>query len=490
MNRNIFVKLALTTTMAAMPFFAGGSLGAKAKGEGDANTAKMAKKVHGWALKAEKDLGKGQVASAEQLAEMAVAADLTNADYRSLLARIYMAQGRFVAAERTLMDVIELGQVDARTVVGVAIMRIAQGKTESAISLIEANQSIVPASDYGLALALAGKTTQAVDVLTDAIRSDNATARTRQNLALAYALDGRWREARIMAVQDMPETQVNERITEWAQYARPGAYQMRVAGLLRVTPVADDPGQPVQLALSTAKSNIQMADAGAVQNGAVPVVEQSVAVAEVAPIVETAQQVDQISEPAAIAMGPQIRYVSIPVGIPPEFERAVASKNVYAPRKIAKSSKTAPLIAAPSGPTKTAVAAKAAAKTPVKLALAETATPQKSGGSHLVQLGAYTTAEGAKAAWQKLQAKHSALGGYHSASQSVVVNGKKFVRLAAIGLNSKASADSLCSKLKAGGGDCIVRNVGGTNDQPVKLASAKPRLNGTLKPRSVAIASR
>ena len=82
------------------------------------------------------------------------------------------------------MDVMELGQIDPRTVVSLALARIAQGNVDSAISLVEANRSIVPASDYGLTLALAGQSGRAVEVLSDAIRADNASARTRQNLAL------------------------------------------------------------------------------------------------------------------------------------------------------------------------------------------------------------------------------------------------------------------------------------------------------------------
>ncbi len=487
MKRNLFAKFALTTTMMALPMFGGPGLGAKSKSADEKAAQKMAKKVHSWARAAEKDLAQGQYQTAEQNAELAVEADLTNVDYRSLLARIYMAQGRFASAERTLTDVMELGQVDARTVVGVAIMRIAQGKTNSAISLIEANMSIVPASDYGLALALSGDTKKAVEVLTDAIRSDNATARTRQNLALAYALDGRWREARVMAVQDMPETAVNERIAEWALYARPGAYEARVAGLLQVTPVADDPGQPVRLALSNANSNVQMAQAAELPAvAAAPVVELASVesnISMVAPVVE--------AEPVRIASAQNIRYVSIPVGIPAEFE----SKTPTA--KVSKQAKKAPLISAPSGPTKVAGTSQVAAKKPVKLALADTssvaapAAPRKISGSHLVQLGAYASSAGAKAAWEKLAAKHSGLNNFTQASQTVDVNGKRFVRLAASGFGNKDSAVAFCNKIKSSGGDCLVRSTGGEAAAPqVKLAQAKPRIKGTLKSRPVKIASR
>lgn len=97
------------------------------------------------------------------------------------------------------MDVIELNQVDPRTVISLALSRIAQGNTESAVALIDSHRSILPVSDYGLTLALAGRSGEAIQILIDAVRDDSASARTRQNLALAYALDGRWRDARVMA---------------------------------------------------------------------------------------------------------------------------------------------------------------------------------------------------------------------------------------------------------------------------------------------------
>jgi D-alanyl-D-alanine carboxypeptidase len=247
MNSKFIVKMALTSAVVAVPGIGWTSLGMSSTLNASSTDATV-KKAHSWARKAEKLMVKGQTEKALGFAEMAVEGDINNRDYRALLARIYMANGRFQSAERTLMDVMELGQVDPRTVVSLSLSRIAQGKIDSALSLIESNRSLVSASDYGLTLALAGQSKQAVEVLTEAIRSDNANARTRQNLALAYALDGRWREARIMAVQDMPETAVNDHIADWAQYARPGAYEVRVAGLLKVTPQVDA-GQPVRLAL-------------------------------------------------------------------------------------------------------------------------------------------------------------------------------------------------------------------------------------------------
>jgi D-alanyl-D-alanine carboxypeptidase len=438
MNNKLIVKLAISTAFVAVPGLGFAQMSVSAASPEKA-AQQQAKKAFAAAKKAEKLFAKGKIDKALAYAEAAVQGEMRNTEYRALLARIYMKQGRFVAAERTLMDVMELGQSDPRTVISLALARTAQGKVDSAIALVDANRAILPASDYGLALALAGDNKRAIDVLVDAIRSNNATARTRQNLALAYAFDGRWREAQVMAVQDMPQTIVDKRIVEWAQYSRPGAYQLRVAGLLGVK-VSPDAGQPVRLALNAeAPSDTQMAAA------AVPA-ETLAAVA--APVTELA------------AIGPA------PVDIAPVEEApvAVAAAPVF----------EAPLIKAPQAPAK-AAAAPAPAKAPVKLALADTAAAPAAksvSGTHLVQLGAFSSNTNAQQAWNQYVKKYGVLQGFDSASSSVTVNGKKLVRLAAMGFGNKASADAACRAIKAKGGDCVVRSIGGEPAQ-VRMAAAK-----------------
>ena len=92
------------------------------------------------------------------------------------------------------MDVMELGQVDPRTVVSLALTRIAQGEVDSALSLVEANRAILPVSDYGLTLALAGRSADAVSILTDAIRSGRRY--TADSPKSGAGLRARWSLAR------------------------------------------------------------------------------------------------------------------------------------------------------------------------------------------------------------------------------------------------------------------------------------------------------
>ncbi|MBL0924707.1 MAG: SPOR domain-containing protein [Sphingomonadaceae bacterium] len=439
MNSKFVVKLALSTAVVAGAAVTPTSAGF---GNTDKVSAKKAgpEKAYAWAKKAEKAFAKGKTERALTFAELAVEADMQNRDYRALLARIYMAQGRFVSAERTLMDVMDLGQVDPRTVISLALTRIAQGNVDSAVALVEANRAIVPVSDYGLTLALAGRSGDAVNVLSDAVRLDGANARTRQNLALAYALDGRWRDARVMAGQDMAQTQVNERIAEWAQFARPEAYTLRVAGLLKVRPNMADTGQPVRLALN-AVAPVGLADAGpAIQPVEVPASQPAVELAAIGPA------------PVADSVG---------------FAAVETAVQMAEPEDVAVAE--APLIKAPAGP------AKAATSAPVKLALADVpaSTAVKSGGTHVVQLGAFNNAAVANDAWAKLSNRHGLLGGFEPAKTSVTVNGRKFIRLAATGFDSAAAASAACSQIKSQGGVCFVRSSAGT--APVRMAKASGR---------------
>lgn len=449
MNSKFIVKLALSTAVVAGASTGCANVGASSASKISSASAKQSQ-AYGFAQKAEKAFAKHDNAKALGWAEMAVEADGQNRDYRALLARIYMAEGRFASAERTFMDVMELGQVDPRTVVSLALVRIGQGKVDSAISLVEANRSIIPASDYGLTLALAGQSKQAVNVLVDAIREDNADARTRQNLALAYALDGKWEQARIMASQDMDMDRVNDRIVEWAQYARPGAYETRVAGLLNVTPAADS-GQPVRLALNL-NAAPALAQAETVEVPAAPEATPA-AFASVDPTVEL----------AAVGPAPSANDVSGFASVENDVKVAAAPP-----------ASEAPLIKAPAAPVKSE------AVVPVKLAIAmadeikaavPSAAPAKVGGTYVIQLGAFSSAANADKAWKQYSSRYAALNGFGSASSTVKVGGKTLVRLAAMGFGNKASADSVCRQIKAKGGDCVVKAVGG--EQPVRMAANK-----------------
>ncbi len=103
---------------------------------------------------------------------------------------------------------------------------------------LNVGRAVLDSSDYGLALALAGRADQAIAVLDPAAREPGADATVRQNLALAHALRGDWAEARTIAAQDVPAGQLDARMQQWMQLASPKHASDQVAALVGVTPAA------------------------------------------------------------------------------------------------------------------------------------------------------------------------------------------------------------------------------------------------------------
>ena len=213
------------------------------------------------AVAAEKALTDRNGAKAVEAAEAAVRLDPQNATYRRTLGRAYVLAGRFASAESALSDAVSLGDGDASTFVNLALVQTAQGRAEVARELLTAHADIIPAGDYGLAMAIAGDPAEGARILSAAIQDPSATVRTRQNLAYAYALAGRWKDARMVVGMDMEPLAANKRISDWAQIAEPSLAPLRVAALMGVTINQADPGQPVALALAAPASPVEMASA-------------------------------------------------------------------------------------------------------------------------------------------------------------------------------------------------------------------------------------
>ena len=226
------------------------------------------------ASKAEQALASGKHEKAIAHAEAAVLAEPHNAAYRSILASAYLDAGRFASAETTFNDAIQLGDNSARNALSLALAQSAQGKYREAQTLLNQREGDIATADLGLALALAGQPERGIHLMGNAIRGGENTAKMRQNLAYSYALAGRWREARLMAAQDVPADQLGDRIAKWALMASPQAWQVRVAALLDVPAGVSDAGQPVQLALGNNPSIEQLAaEAVAAPMAAAPAAE-------------------------------------------------------------------------------------------------------------------------------------------------------------------------------------------------------------------------
>jgi len=379
-----------------------------------------------------------QQADAVRFAERAVLYNPSDADNRALLGQAYLQAGRFSSAENAFSDALRLAPEHGRAALGLGLVQVALGKSDQALATLASARGRVPDADLGLALSLAGDHAGGIALLEPAARAADATAKTRQNLALAYALAGRWSDAHVTAAQDIPANQLAQRMTEWAQFVRPSGTNEQLAKILNVKPVIDH-GIPAELALLETKP---AASAATEQAAAEP---QPAAAANP---VELAQAPTPAVE--APAPQPQIQRVEVP--------------------------QSAALLAAPSAePAKPALLSVAAAGTASKpyyvkpMATKPTAAPRPaSAGSFVVQLGAFSSQSRLAKGWNASVSKASWLKGYTPVSTTFKNpdDGRALYRLAISGFASRIEAVNLCRKVRERGGICFVRGRAG--DAPMQ----------------------
>lgn len=411
-------------------------------------------------------LAKGKGEKAVAAAEAAVLANPRDGETRALLGAAYLEAGRFLSAASAYADAMALGDTSDRTVLTQSLALSAAGRYPEAQALLAQHQSNLDAADYGLAITLAGSPQQGIEVLSNAIRYGENTAKTRQNLAYAFALKGDWRSARLLAAQDLPANKVDQRLGEWAQMAMPQMSTARVARLLGVV-AKPDSGQPVHLALNNFPTNEQLAAEAATQ-GAVTVPVESPALALADAELPAADAIAGPDEaPVALA-----RYEAEP-------------ELTAAPAPVATSSTpAAPRIKLPAPqPVRTAPVRVAAAK-PVaaKPSPAFEAAFVRQPGAYRVQLGSYFTQSDANAAWLRFQKRHPELKGTDRVITKATVNGRTYYRVAAGGF-ARSSARTFCSMVKQDGGGCFAysstRSLPGAAPSATRMATlpaGKPRI--------------
>lgn len=355
------------------------------------------------AREAAKALAKHEAADAVAAAERAVSLAPADAAYRMILGQSYLQAGRFESAGQAFADTLQLDGGNGRAALNLALTRIARGDARGARQILDAHAGDIPASDRGLALALAGDTADAVALLTQVARSPAASPKVRQNLALAYALGGQWHVARIVAAADMSPADVDQRLEQWAAFAQPRAASDQVASLLGVRPVADA-GQPAALAL------------------AAPPAAAPVAVASIE------------SVPTAVSV--QIAAVS----------PARPKVTFAAPREVVQ-----PLPVAVAG------GAKPRAKTASRTTTRSTAP---AGGKWYVQLGVFDNSNAAKDGWSRATRRYAALKGYVPRGTIFRTSKATFYRLS-VGGFTRVTANEACRAYRARGGLCFVRTFAG-----------------------------
>lgn len=365
------------------------------------------------ARKADRALAARKGEAAVRYAEAAVAMRPQDADYRLLLGQSYLEAGRFASAGQAFSDTLTLEPANAHAALQLALAQTAQGDWVGARRTLAAHAQEIPASDLGLATALAGDTRTAIQILMPAARSATADAKTRQNLALAFALAGDWRDARVIVAMDLSPAQVDERLGRWAAFVRPQAASDQVAALLGVTPVRDA-GQPIALALNATPANVALADATPASAAA--------AEPQVAPATDTGTQVAQV------VFGPRHEVVQ---AIPDEGEAAPV-------------------------------------RGPARIEQASASQRSLSPGAYYVQLGAYDSAAVAHDGWKRATRRLPALSSQTPQGMAFAANGSTVYRLS-VGGFAKDDARAMCNHYQARGGRCFIRT--GAGDQVAQWVS-------------------
>ncbi|MEN7538745.1 tetratricopeptide repeat protein [Aurantiacibacter flavus] len=388
--------------------------------------------------------------AAVELAEVAVTTNPHDAALRLALGDAYLDAGRFASAETSFTDAMELGDASPRAALSLALAQIAQAKYPEASELLDTWGSEIATADLGLAISLAGQPERGIHIMSNAIRAGENTVKMRQNLAYAFAMAGRWREARLMAQQDLPAGAVDARLEEWAGLASAGAYQHRIAALLGVPVNMQDAGQPVALALSPAQGAPQYAEIEsfptAVYDGAelaalgdVPALGSSVGHAPVTatPAAETAATLAMEPVPNAAARSNNFAttFTDVDHGAS-TIERATATDSL--------TFVSTPVVQQVSSAAPARVVAPVAA--PV--------VSRSTAATHLVQLGSFTSETGARRAWNIYLDRFPELASHDMVITQAMVRGKRYWRVSAAGFDRNAST-TMCRNVRSAGAGCI-----------------------------------
>ena len=445
-------------------------------GLGISNSAVAKSSPDKTAAEAQKALAKGEVEKAISLAEALVAANPREPAYRALLGQAYLRAGRFESAATTFDDAMKLGDNSAKTALSLALADIGAGRNQEAVAILNDWRDAIPAADLGLAYALAGETSRGVAILSDALRSGDNSPKLRQNLAYAYALDGRWREARQMAAQDVPADQLDARMSSWASMALPDASKQRIATLLHV-PMRSDPGQPTALALNANTDQQQLAaETGAVRATAAPVPAVA-AGGELLPASASNSATLAQYQPVSALPGADAAPASeIPEAFRPEYGGNPVVQPLDATPAAAPAAKPRAVRVASASPKPKAVSHRPGLR-PRHAAVAVAGR----GSSHLVQLGSFASEQGARRAWGFYAKRNPELRNFKMSISQAMVKGKKYWRVAAAGLDGRG-ASGLCSAVKGRGGVCFAYAITAPHGRAAN-APAMAQRQVKLKPK-------
>ena len=105
----------------------------------------------------------------------------------------------------------------------------AQASYEAALAMDP--DSLAIANNFGLSLALSGRYERAIELLEDVVKSPDATAQHRQNLALAFGLAGRVEDAARVGRMDLNEAAVRSNLAYYATLRAIDSHATRVSSV-------------------------------------------------------------------------------------------------------------------------------------------------------------------------------------------------------------------------------------------------------------------
>lgn len=483
------VKQSLAVSALALIAVSGGCKPAAHQGgiaSASSNIPASARAAASFASEARRAMKDGNPAAAISFAERAVEASPEDAGYRMLLGQAYMASGRFISADQALGDMLSLMPENDRGRIQRALARLAQGDRDGALALLGETTMHAPPADLGLAYAFAGDPAHAISILEPAARGLQSTPRTRQNLALSYALAGNWGKARAVASQDVAPGELDQRMQSWAELASPKPLRQQIAALLNIAPVDADPGQPTMLALHP-----QAVDAPqfAVAAPAAPVEPK----APEAPAPVAAQPVEIAAPKAAeqpmVDVVKAIELAATPAPAPSVVDAMTAAPVAEAqpalmPEAVASAVAAAAVPAVSRVPVPAAKPSFAPKKTYEMAGVMSAAfQPEPHRGpapvlksQWMVQLAAYARAERVEAGWAQLRGSFARLAHFDPSRSTVEVAPGKIYHRLAIGFTSRTEAVSLCQAIKGRGGECFLRRSTGTETMQMAARRQTTRL--------------
>jgi len=129
------------------------------------------------------------------------------------LGKTHLVYGRFEEGLRAFTNALVHNPTEPKYVSGKAIALATLGQYQSAIVSLHGQQDIRSLSNKTLILAAHGQSKEAVSLLEPVIRSGHGTSRDRQNLAMAYLLNGQESEAFQVSRVDLDAASTHETFT-------------------------------------------------------------------------------------------------------------------------------------------------------------------------------------------------------------------------------------------------------------------------------------